>query len=566
MILRSFAMNADGTFDRASAKVWTSSIKSGGGTQSTPVIWNDRLYIGGGGSTLGSNEPFTVINIAWNGTMTTAYTVDELKTKGTASLTTAYSTADNGYAVYIYLIEYGKVLPGEAFDSPIGSADIFVLRDSVGQNNKDIVFKMTPSVPQFAYQSFSISSDGYLLVRNDSTLFCYGFGTPGVHTHADVSDEIDRIIKMAENVNVSSADVGRAESRYASLSDPDKSEVSNYSELQDLYRSVTFTAGSDSVEKRYLKGSLLSAPNLKISDGKFITGWTSGGSYWNFNTGTVENDMTLTAVFDDAAVVSFDSAGGSPVRSIYVEKGSEMGYLKDPERDGYTFGGWKAGGTEYVPQHSLVSGDVKLTAVWLKNSTISFDSDGGSQAKSIYVTYSKRIDTLPTVSKSGYAFTGWYYGDVLYTSETVYGLQNDITLKAGWSKNATSSLDNGKGIVVTGTIPAGASLSVVKPFSGSTSISEIKKASGNQNMDFVMITVAGDGVDGSQEFSVELPAGAGSNGKSLDVYYYKTSGVSKVTGTVSDGVLKVSIYGDTGGGGVQIVLGTADGTEIADYI
>ena len=59
--IRSYEINADGTLnaDEQSVKEWKSGTK-GGGTQSTPVIYNDRLYIGGGGGTMGSSEPFHV--------------------------------------------------------------------------------------------------------------------------------------------------------------------------------------------------------------------------------------------------------------------------------------------------------------------------------------------------------------------------------------------------------------------------------------------------------------------------------------------------------------------------
>ena len=564
--IRSFAVSAGGTFDRPSEKVWISDVKNGG-TQSTPVIWNDRLYIGGGGSTMGTNEPFTVLEIAKDGTMAVAYKAGTLLTKGTASITTAYSTEANGYAVYIYLIEYGKVLSGQDWDSPIGTADIFVLKDAAGQKSADVVFKLTPSMEQFAYQSFAISPDGYLLVRNDSTLFCFGPASPSPYTYADVMNAIDRIISMAGKGNVNPADAERAEARYAALSAADKARVANYGALQDLYVTVVFKLGDQEATGTYLKGSVISAPNLKVPDGKAVAGWSAGGADWNFVTGKIESDMTLTARLSDAAVVSFDAAGGSAVGSIYVRKGAEMGYVKDPVRNGYTFGGWFSGSTQYAPQHSIASSDVKLTARWLKDSTVSFDTDGGSSVPAVQATYTKKIGDLPSTSKSGYKFTGWYYGDTLYTEDSVFNFENNITLKAKWSENTVSSVSNGKGIIVTGSLPGDASIVAVKPFAASNSVTQIKNAAGMSNMDFLLITINGDGADGSQAFQVTLPVGAGSDGKSIDVYYFVTGkGVTKVTGTVSGGVLNVTLYGETSSSGAQIVLGLAAGTELMGHV
>ncbi|MCL2295650.1 MAG: InlB B-repeat-containing protein, partial [Methanomassiliicoccaceae archaeon] len=546
--------------------VWASSVKDGG-TQSAPMILNNRLYIGGGGSTMGTAEPFTVINIAGDGTMSLAYRADSLKTKGTASITTAYATANNGYAVYIYLIEYGKVLPGEDSDSPIGTADIFVLRDSVGQTNADIVFRLTPSVPQFAYQSFTVSPEGYLLVRNDSTLFCYGPRTPVGYTHSDVENAIDLALSFASKGSANSAQVKKIEERYAALNTSDKSKVSNYDRLQDLYCNVTFVIGSERVTEKAVKGSIISAPNAEVPNGKTLVGWGTGSGTWKFATDKANGDLTLTAILEDAATVSFNSAGGSSVNSISVKKGSVMGYVKDPERSGYTFGGWFSGNTRYTPQYSVVSSSITLTAKWLKNSMMSFDTDGGSSAGAINVTYSKAVGTLPMISKSGYRFEGWYYNETKYTESTIYSYESGITLKAKWSQNTSTVLNNGKGMTVTGTMPDSASINIRVPYTGPGSLTEpIKAAAGNSDMDFVMITISGDGIDKSQGFEMSVPVGSGNNGKTIDVYYYLDSGVKKASVTVSGGVLKVTLYGESGGGGVQIIFGLAKGTGIMSHV
>ena len=566
LVIKSFAVNANGTFNEYSEKSWRSDIKDGG-TQSTPVIWNDRLYIGGGGSTMGTKEPFTVIDIAKDGSMTTAYKVNTLLTKGTASITTAYASESNGYAVYIYLIEYGKVLSRQEWDSPIGSADIFVLRDAAGQKNANVVFNITPSEEQFAYQSFTISPDGYLFIRNDSTLFCYGPTSPNAYTYDDVIKAIDRITSTAGKGNVNPADVERVRERYDALSSADRSKVTNYGDLQNIICTVTFIVGDEEIQKEYPKGSVISAPNVRIPDGKVITGWTADNAAWLFYTDTVKNDITLVAGLSDAMIVSFNAAGGSAVNPLAVKKGTEMGYVKDPVRNGYTFGGWFSGNTRYVPQYSIVSSNLTLTAKWLKDSTVSFDTDGGSSASPMTATYTKKIGTLPVTYKSGYKFQGWYYGDTLYTEDTVYNFENNITLKARWSENAVSSAGNGKGIIVTGSLPGDASIVTVKPFAASNSVTQIKNAAGTSNMDFLLITINGDGVDSSQAFQTTLPVGVGSNGKSIDVYYYQTDkGVTKVTGTVSGGTLNVTLYGETSSTGAQIVLGLANGTELMSHV
>ena len=561
----SFTVGSGGKFDISSKQAWTSAA-SDGGTQSTPVIWNDRLYIGGGGSTLGTNEPFNVIDIAADGAMSTAYVVNELKTKGTASITTAYSAGSNNYAVYIYLIEYGKVLQGEAFDSPIGTADIFVLKDAAGQTSPDIVLTVTPSQEQFAYQSFTISPDGYLLIRNDSTLFCYGPSLPNAYSYDDVTRTIARILSMADDGNVNAADIKRAEARYDSLSDADKAKVDNYGDLRAMYRTVTFVIDGTEIKEEYPLGSVVSVPHADIQAGRTVTGWTSGGKAWDIVSDVVKENVTITAVISDAAAVSFDPAGGSSVPMIYVQKGTEMGYVKDPVRSGYTFGGWFSGGASYEPQRSVVNDDITLTAKWLKDSSISFDPDGGSSAPPVHVTFSKEVGELPVTFRSGYTFEGWWHGGTLYTEGTVYGYENDIVLKAKWSENSDSEADNGKGITVSGPLPAGAGITVSRAFATGAPAVAIKAYAGIPSMDILLITVTGDGVDASQEFTVTLPVGTSFSGTDVDVYYYADGSVHSITVTVTAGVLSVTPQWTTTSGGIQTVIGIASGTEIGDHI
>ncbi len=66
---------------------------------------------------------------------------------------------------------------------------------------------------------------------------------------------------------------------------------------------------------------------------------------------------------------------------------------------------------------------------------ISFDSNGGtpSSLDPITVTYGQEIgDQLPEVTQTGYNFMGWVYNGETYTTSTIYGLDEDITLVAEW--------------------------------------------------------------------------------------------------------------------------------------
>lgn len=562
LVIRSFAMNADGTFDRSSETSWTSSTVNGG-TQSIPIIWNGRLYIGGGGGTLGTAEPFNVLDVSADGRMTLAYSVSDLQTKGTASITTAFSTSSNGDRVYIYILEYGHVFAGESAESLKGYSVVYCLSDTPGQARSNVVFTYRPAVDQFAYQSFSISPDGCLLIRNDSTLFCYG-DVSRDYTAQDLVTAIGRIIRMSQAGEVNHADVQRAEARYAALPDADKAKVANYADLQALYRTVTFSLDGHEVDTRVLSGSLAVVPPVDAGDGRAVTGWTLGGKAWNVDTDRVTADIVLTATAVSTFTVSFDPAGGSDAASVQVVLGVPLGYVPDPVRDGYTFDGWWSGSIQYIPQHSAVSSDLTLTAHWLKDSTVSFDSDGGSSASSITVTQTKAVGTLPTVKRSGYTFTGWFYNDALYTSETVYPFDHDITLKAGWTQNSASTIDNGKSVRVTGILPEGVTMTFASiPATVITaSRTALLKAAGS-DAECYNLGIYGDGVDGSQTFGVDLPVGSAWNGRTVTVHYYIGGTVYSVSGTVSDGVLSVDLTGATSSRGAQITFAVPPGSTLS---
>lgn len=73
--------------------------------------------------------------------------------------------------------------------------------------------------------------------------------------------------------------------------------------------------------------------------------------------------------------------------------------------------------------------------------TVNFNATGGScSTKSKVVTYGKTYGTLPTPSKSGYKFTGWYDGSGnKYTSSTVCRKKTSHTLYAHWEKNSNQT-------------------------------------------------------------------------------------------------------------------------------
>lgn len=74
-----------------------------------------------------------------------------------------------------------------------------------------------------------------------------------------------------------------------------------------------------------------------------------------------------------------------------------------------------------------------------KTFTLYFQVDGGSVSPtSKTVTYDSKVGTLPTPTRTGDVFLGWFDGNgVQYTSETVYKVNGDTTLYARWQSEST---------------------------------------------------------------------------------------------------------------------------------
>ena len=182
-----------------------------------------------------------------------------------------------------------------------------------------------------------------------------------------------------------------------------------------------------------------------------FTGWS--GTYTN-----VTSNQTVTATYDgDAYGVMLDANGGD-LENFYVpvKYGSAYGTLPTPTRTGYTFGGWytaATGGTRVTASTVVSTGqDHILYAHWTKSAvtmTVTFDANGGTVATaSKSVTSGSTYGTLPTPTRTGYTFGGWYtasMGGSRVTSSTVVSAGYDHRLYAHWTGSNLTVTFNANG-------------------------------------------------------------------------------------------------------------------------
>lgn len=198
-----------------------------------------------------------------------------------------------------------------------------------------------------------------------------------------------------------------------------------------------------------------------LSDNRFARAgytfrcWTTnadgtGKSYNNLEsvknlTATLNGTVDLYAQWDKVGYnISYNLNGGSVTGNPTSYDVTTQDFtLRNPTKTGYTFTGW-TGSNGTTPQTTVVirkgtTGNLSYTANWKANNyTLSFNANGGTcYESSREVAYGSRYGTLPTPTRTGYSFKGWYttsVGSTRVTENNVMGA-GDVTIYAQWTPN-----------------------------------------------------------------------------------------------------------------------------------
>lgn len=149
--------------------------------------------------------------------------------------------------------------------------------------------------------------------------------------------------------------------------------------------------------------------------------------------------------------VTIDLAGGTADNELNYRclPGTKL-LLFTPEKDGYDFVGWQYGDKVITSDILEINESLVLTALWeIKTFYITLDLDGGScESTKIPIRYQALIE-LPTPTKPGFKFMGWYESDHLFVDKT-YNRTTNLTVRAKWeSLDYTITLKNDDDIYQT---------------------------------------------------------------------------------------------------------------------
>ena len=144
--------------------------------------------------------------------------------------------------------------------------------------------------------------------------------------------------------------------------------------------------------------------------------------------GKTNRTYTLNVWKNYYATLSF-YANGSFYTSEQVLTHTTYGNGPSCSVDGYAFNGWGCDGYYVTESKSFNANLTPLTY------TAKFDSNGGSALRDKTATFNKDL-SLPTPSRTGYTFLGWYLNGNLYSDSIKYTFTNDVTFTARWQINS----------------------------------------------------------------------------------------------------------------------------------
>lgn len=211
----------------------------------------------------------------------------------------------------------------------------------------------------------------------------------------------------------------------------------------------------------YDSSRAISIPNgFALSSTMGSSSWAGSWTTYTMPATLTQPDKNTNMQYDYRPIdytISYTLSGGtnnSANPSTYnVLYGVTFG---NPTRTGYTFNNWTIGGSVvtginpganatwssiddlYTKCASRTTGNKTVVANWTANTyTVNFNANGGSTpTASKTVTYDSTYGTLPTPTRDGYTFNGWYTaasGGTEVSSTSKVSITSTQTLYAQWT-------------------------------------------------------------------------------------------------------------------------------------
>lgn len=128
--------------------------------------------------------------------------------------------------------------------------------------------------------------------------------------------------------------------------------------------------------------------------------------------------LTLTALFEEANLIQFNTNGGATIDSQYLYDG-ELVTLPTISREHYVFTGWQTSGGSYPAGYQMsVQNSMTFTAQWrAEQYSLIYQDEHGSQLGTATVNYGESISMLRQADpEEGYYSAGWMINGTTYAN------------------------------------------------------------------------------------------------------------------------------------------------------
>lgn len=235
--------------------------------------------------------------------------------------------------------------------------------------------------------------------------------------------------------------------------------------------------GSGATAQTIPAGSSISLPSSSRS-GFTFNGWytaASGGSFVGSSGSSYTPSSSITLYAQWTVIqytVTWNANGGSVTPSSNTVNAGSSVTAPTPTRSGYTFLYWRDtpsgdflysvnAGASFTPPSSIT-----MYARWsIIQYTVTYNANGGTVSPTSATVDAGSSTTLPTPSRSGFTFNGWYTassgGSFLGLGGTSYTPSSSITIFAQWTAITFTVNWNANGGTVSPTSNSGVSGTVV---------------------------------------------------------------------------------------------------------
>lgn len=240
---------------------------------------------------------------------------------------------------------------------------------------------------------------------------------------------------------------------------------------------VSYVNGSSTVVSKVALDTTVTLPIATPASGYEFIGWYDEDDFVGMagEAYTVAGPVTLTAHFLLIPTYTVDFVGDGTAATISSITGLYDGQvvtLPEATLEGYTFIGWYVDGTpdsatvwgQYIVNASdASSGTITLHAKFVQDPvyyTVNFDYNGGTSGSGSIIVSAGTNIVLPTTSKTGYTFDGWYDDGTLVGGSTgYYTVMENVTLTAHFTiiptYTVTFNFNGGTGSSGTVTVTSG---------------------------------------------------------------------------------------------------------------